>query len=73
MAARRRPADRHLNLGRPLRARRRDRRLRPGLAADLLVVDADLRQRPEKLSEPTRVLVRGVRATTQNTGPEVEP
>lgn len=34
-------------------------RLAPGLAADVLVVDGDLRSRPEALGRPRRVLVRG--------------
>ncbi len=38
-------------------------RLRPGLAADLLVVDKDLRQSFEAISAPTHVLVRGVGVT----------
>ena len=33
--------------------------LRPGLAADLLVVDADLATEPEALLRPVAVLVRG--------------
>ncbi|MFC8503741.1 amidohydrolase family protein [Pedococcus sp. NPDC057267] len=34
-------------------------RLAPGLAADVLVVDGDLRSRPDALGRPRRVLVRG--------------
>jgi imidazolonepropionase-like amidohydrolase len=37
-------------------------RLAPGLAADLLVVDGDLRSGPEPLGRPQAVLVRGVDA-----------
>ncbi len=36
-------------------------RLRPGLAADLLVVDGDVRADPTALGRPVAVLVRGVR------------
>jgi imidazolonepropionase-like amidohydrolase len=36
--------------------------LRPGLAADVLVVDGDLRSGPEALASPAVVLVRGVSA-----------
>jgi hypothetical protein len=35
-------------------------RLRPGLAADLLAVDGDVRSDPEALGRPVAVLVRGV-------------
>ncbi len=37
--------------------------LRSGMAADLLVVDGDLRAEPDALGRPVAVLVRGVRAT----------
>ncbi len=37
-------------------------RLRPDLAADLLVVDGDLRDDPGALGRPVSVLVRGVEA-----------
>ena len=38
-------------------------RLRPGLAADLLVVNGDLSTDPESLSRPAAVLVRGAQAS----------
>jgi len=38
-------------------------RLRPGLAADLLVVDGDLSSDPDALGRPVAVLVRGVEVT----------
>ena len=39
-------------------------RLRRGLAADLLVVDGDLRTDPDALGRPSSVLVRGTEAPT---------
>ena len=41
----------------------RDRALRAGLAADLLVVDGDLATDPEALGRPVAVLVRGAQAS----------
>lgn len=43
-------------------------RLRPGLAADLLVVDGDPRTDPESLSRPLEVFVRGQRVVSAAAG-----
>ena len=54
---------RDLGRGRLVRARRGDGALRPGLAADLLVVDGDLAADPRALLRPVAVMVRGAQAS----------